>query len=128
MNKEVEQLSQQSIAELLTSLTQAKGFVIEQAPEFCQQMITRGEVDAWLFIILSLAILCALTFLAVVLFKQFKTEEWINESQLQIITVWVIACVIPALWFGVSLTTLITINVAPKVYLVEALMRMIKGA
>ena len=123
MNHELEQISKQALQDLLNNLTQAKGFLIEQAPEFCQQIIAKGMT-------LPLFTGCILAVASVVLsFFTYKLGKWLIEKDDGTAPV----LLFPALGVVMMLVTTITnfyqalsVYIAPKVYLVEQLSGMIK--
>jgi len=123
MNPELEQISKQALQDLLNNLTQAKGFLIEQAPEFCQQIIAKG-------MILPLFTGCILAVASVVLsFFTYKLGKWLIEKD----DGTVLLLLPPAFGVVMMLVTTITnfyqalsVYIAPTVYLVEQLSGMIK--
>ena len=129
---ELGKLGVDALKDLLTNLTQAKGFILEQAPEFCQQLVARGAADCIIggiapaFWILFGACLLLLT---VVLIFRNRKEIW-SWSEPGACVLFLIPGI---LVIGSSFTTLmdhvrgyVGIQVAPKVYLVETITRMVK--
>ncbi len=122
---DLKQLGTQALQDLLNNLTQAKGFVLSQAPEFCQQLVMRGAIDC---AVVGIGCICGIAALAFLL--RLVRRNWDNVDQ---VGVWVFGGIFGSFAFiGLSVFLLASIRdflcvcIAPKVYLVETLMRMLK--
>lgn len=123
---ELKSLGTQALQDLMNNLTQAKGFVLGQAPEFCQQLVARQyvEIAGWT------AFGCALGVLAAVLWKNVfrKHEDDCMEAEFAFFR-WTAAIVftVPATFLVISgACNFLRLYVAPKVFLVEEIARMLK--
>ena len=117
----IKSLSEQALRDLYGNLTQAKGFVLEQAPDFCRQLITR---DIAIYVCSS--IICGLVAIVclIIFFRCFKSRS--EGAQVVGCT---LSSILGAVLFAVSCTNAVqalSIYLAPKVYLVEQIAKMIK--
>lgn len=125
----------EALRDLLNNLTQAKGFILDQAPDFCQQLVMRGMVMP--FVGCAVAILGAAVC--------FRLGAWCSRDGCRIlkeggpeyradmemtrsfqfcmlITAGVVGIVIGLIAGFQALS----VYVAPKVFLVEEITRMLK--
>jgi hypothetical protein len=118
-------LGKEALRDLLGNLTQAKAFVLEQAPEFCQQLLAR---DMGLALFGSICCLIA-AIAGTCLFRRcvngLKNDDG-NPG-------WIMGSVFSAMGSLAALAGVVYwlfqflyIHLAPKVYLVEQLMKMVK--
>ncbi len=119
------ELGEQALRDLYANLTQAKGFVIDQAPEFCQQLIVRDIAKH-----ASAALICGILFLIAIPFflkcyRHKPTSTWDETRGLgcSLIGVAMVGLLIPTCLCSVQA---LCIYLAPKVYLVEQIAKMIK--
>lgn len=117
----IKSLSEQALRDLYSNLTQAKGFVLDQAPEFCQQLITRD-----IMVYASSAVLCGLC--AILCLYVFLCCLWSDDDCTKVMggTFSGVACVVLFAVVCTNAITALSIYIAPKVYLVEQLARMLK--
>ncbi len=132
---EIKQMGVQALQDLLNNLTQAKQFAVEQAPEFCQQLIARGM---WLpfFTAIAAIIGCALT----AAIARWSMPAFAKESRKCILeqnvaslmgtgtlnaTLFVVAPLLLVAAYQNAMSAL-SVYVAPKVFLVEEITRMLK--
>ncbi len=118
-------IGKEALRDLLANLTQAKAFVLDQAPEFCRQLIAR-DVGLAVFGVGTCivgAVICA--FLSWVCIRGLKEDDgnpgWITGSVFSIMgTIGALVGAFCCAYQGFY------IYLAPKVYLVEQLMKMVK--
>lgn len=121
---ELKQLGTQALQDLLTNLTQAKGFILEQAPEFCQQVIARQYVElagwaAWGLFLLTTGAIAA--------YFVHRDREHRDGEITFLLSAGCAAPIFAGAFISIAqATNLIRLYVAPKVYLVEEIMRMLK--
>lgn len=133
---ELAKLGADALKDLLTNLTQAKGFVLEQAPDFCQQMIARDMVmPAFLSGVMLALSLAALLFAILAGKRSYRAVA--NRPHPNVQTGaevgWGCGCVLacfgaPALLIAAICNAYVAlaVYVAPKVFLVEQITRMLK--
>lgn len=130
---ELKSLGTQALQDLMNNLTQAKGFVLEQAPEFCQQLVARGmamrAMDCigpcvWLLVALIMAVCCWAAA------WKYRKSKWLFDDPpifgLGLVGAPILTAAIAISSLMNSLRGYIAISVAPKVYLVEEIARMLK--
>ena len=107
---------------LLSTLTETKEFVLAQAPEIMQQMITwqitKGAMSAGLFLVLLISFL-------ILLVKGIRAKEAPGETYSIVTTVlgvFVACTLIPLLVNGILAIQAI---VAPKLFLLEQITRLL---
>jgi hypothetical protein len=126
---ELSRLGVDALKDLLANLTQAKGFVLEQAPEFCQQIVARGMILPFVAgsVVCLMAVAAGIaTYLTVR--KAFR-EEWEDSPKVGTVMIGALAfCgALGAFISGMSsLYCALSVYVAPKVYLVETITRMVR--
>ena len=123
MSDTIEQLGQQAIQDLIANLSQAKSFSLEHAPDFCQQLLARDLLTAQIG--LGVFGVLALLALANTVWLVFNCQQdRVDAGGIVVLggTATAVAC-FPAVF---NLLTVISITVAPKVYLVEQLMEMVR--
>lgn len=123
---DIKQIGAEALRDLLNNLTQAKAFAIEQAPEFCQQLVARGM---WMpgfsaaLCAFALSILCAIS--AFILWRSARGKMDVGDA--------ICACAfsgVPAIFltigFVINSHQALSVYIAPKVFLVEEIGRMLK--
>lgn len=128
---DINRMSAEALRDLLNNLTQAKQFAIEQAPEFCQQIVARGMILPAVtgFLLLAFAILATAVFVwGVVLHLRGSKSGSIDKEIGGVATAVVSFMAGILLWIGAvhHLYSSLSVYIAPKVYLVEEITRMIK--
>ena len=126
MNEEITKLGADALKDLLTNLTQAKGFVLEQAPDFCQQMCT------WAIVSSAIGLLLWILASAAAIVLVYRLRSCVDAVGLPLISILIgilagmflfasfAAGVLPAATDGLKA------YFAPKVYLVEQITHMVK--
>lgn len=132
---DLKSLGTQALQDLLNNLTQAKGFILDQAPEFCQQLVARGYIMP-LFVSLVCMCLCAAvaacTFLAfrkACRIKKESGEAYARNEEIPLEVGSFFGALATPLLLAISLChahTALYVYVAPKVFLVEEITRMLK--
>ena len=118
MKEELTQVSIEALKGLMNNLTQAKGFVLEQAPDVLQGLILTARIESSFCV----AIAGALIVLGLVcLFWGVKENEEAGGF------IGVLLFAIALLPIGLGFHDFITSWFAPKVYLVEHIAHMLKG-
>ena len=132
MNPELPDLKQigvEALRDLLNNLTQAKGFILDQAPEFCQQLVMRGYVmpammAAFLFVGCAVSLLvCAWGF------KGMVVEQKSTDAEMARFFAFLFGCIGGIVFFiatCANVMSCVSVYIAPKVFLVEEITRMIK--
>ncbi len=118
-------LGKEALRDLLGNLTQAKAFVLEQAPDFCRQLIAR-DMGLSLFLTLVWFVLCVgscvVGYQCVKLYhKHHQDDDYAPGA--------IIGFFLGAFFFSfmcICAYDALYIYLAPKVYLVEQLMKMVK--
>ncbi len=72
MSEKLEQLGTQALQDLLTNMTQAKAFVLEQAPDVVREIVLLGRIQNTAEVMASLVFFVFALFL---LFKGIKEQE-----------------------------------------------------
>jgi hypothetical protein len=118
VKEELTQVTVEALKGMLSNLAQAKGFVLEQAPDVLQGMVTVGRIQSCLFF--SIATLMLLLG-ALTLFMGVKKDE---EGYFVMAFLLVIASLFI---YALNAHEFITAWFAPKVYLLEHIASMLKG-
>jgi hypothetical protein len=132
---ELKSLGTQALQDLMNNLTQAKSFAVEQAPEFCQQLIARGlwlnGATGGVLLAIALVLLGVAAISAYIIHRECR--DGIGESREGVMIPCIFAAIIslvasiPTLICGLQYCrAALAVYVAPKVYLVEEIARMIK--
>ncbi len=123
---DIQNLSKQALQDLLNNLTQAKAFAIEQAPEFCQQLINRGM---WLPFVsfIGMAMVCVLLLVATAVVYRAATKNDGDAVDKAFFCAFpVIGSIITAICASQCGMKALAVYIAPKVYLVEQITGMLK--
>lgn len=132
---ELQQIGKQALQDLLANLTQAKGFVLEQAPEFCQQIIARGLYlnAATGAVALAFGALLLVVAAACGWALHREARKGILESSERVVVPAMLGSIcsliasIPITICGLQyLREALAVYVAPKVFLVEEITRMVR--
>lgn len=123
---ELKSLGTQALQDLMNNLTQAKGFVLEQAPEFCQQLVTRGM---WMpaFVAIATGITVLVLIVATAWIVRLCKRDVISVDGACFCAAWpVIGAIIMSIVSLHHLYKSVAVYIAPKVFLVEEIARMLK--
>lgn len=123
---ELKSLGTQALQDLMNNLTQAKGFVLEQAPEFCQQLVARGMwMPAFVSMICTIGAIVGLAACIIITWRATRKGEWEVWQGVTALygSIGVVALALAAI---VKAHAALAVYVAPKVYLVEEIARMLK--
>ncbi len=120
----MEEIGKDLAKELLTMLKSTKEFVIEQAPDVVQQLIAYSTVESSICLFVSLVIVVVGASLIRSGLKSLKKDKYDDFAMI---------CVVAGSISGVVGLTAITINsmalakvlVAPKIFLIEYLSRLV---
>ena len=121
MSDSLNPILEQALKELLSNLTEAKQFILAQAPDVLQQIIYKQIISAIFIDILAViftAIACALTWWLV------KRDEDLDPAVMLVATTWFAA-------LGFSIAGMVETHqafvayFAPKVYLIEYIANLI---
>lgn len=105
------------------------GKILEEAPEVYEQALYWGTIENWIGVGVGILLLLAAGVIAVAYFKKFRHVECEDKKLF-----FVVACTILSLLFLVvaatiipcAITGLIKIKQAPKLYVVERLMKSLR--
>jgi hypothetical protein len=123
MDPELANLSKQALLDLYNNLVQAKSFVISQAPDFCQQLVARAlAINAFVMFLCIIGIGVSIYLFCIGRKQQPKLGE--DPSGYFVSSVGFIVCSVA--FFVYSATEFISCYMAPKVYIVEQLSKMLK--
>jgi len=114
MNEELKQQAQEALGIFIKDVLSAKEFVVDQAPDIIQQVLTWGVYDAWL----GIGIGISLTIIAIALFcmSWFSDGEFLQPMG---IVFGSIIGFIAFLFISLNISQLVKVKSAPKVYLIE---------
>ena len=116
--------------DIKSNVSDAKGFVLEQAPDFIQQLLV---YNFWASAFSAIVLLFVTAFLikaSIFAYDQFKKRDrhWSSMEE-----VWIVVVAFSVLFSGVTLgcacseiSTCLQIKLAPKVYIVEYASKLIK--
>jgi len=118
MNEELQKRLVESIDKIVAFIERAGGFAIDQAPLVAQELLKRDAFYAWLVVIsmVVIIVLCA----GVAIYDTVVTHD--GDPTFYATLVAIIPCV--ALFINVH--TLVSIHLAPRVYLIENLAALVK--
>lgn len=122
---DLKSLGTQALQDLLNNLTQAKGFILDQAPELCQQLVARGMYMplAHAVIALIVVIVCSAIILGGIMLIK-KDRDWAEGAPILIIPL--VGALFSTFVVFDKACTALSIYIAPKVFLVEEITRMLK--
>jgi len=118
-------LTKEAIQKCLEWMQGAEGFVISQAPDLCKEILAYGTMVGWIQLICSLLLLISGIFIFSIGLSNIKNnrnvEPWIALS---------IVSVLP-IFFGfltafLSISPLVKVYTAPKLYVIERLMQLLQ--
>lgn len=117
----------QAIQDLINNIASVKDFALEQAPEIARQFITYNIV--WNSVQCILELICI--GISVFLFFKFKNIDVKDNFDADIgktigIFITAIAPIFLTVWFICSLKELLMCSLAPKVYLLQELIHLVK--
>ena len=121
MSDSLNPILEQALKELLSNLTEAKQFILAQAPDVLQQIIYKQIVSAIFIDILAViltAIACTLTWWVV------KRNEDLDPAFILVVPTWCAALGISVAGMAETYQALIA-YFAPKVYLIEYIAKLI---
>lgn len=124
-------LGKQALIDLLNNLTQAKEFVLAQAPDICQQYVALGRAECILSFIG--AIIAALLVWRIPLFvvKKYKEGNYDEYSAADVLyffggAVPTGVCIAGTITLGLHSWTTFAAWIAPKIYLIRAISELVK--
>jgi len=126
MNEAIESTLNTALIELISSAAQAKEFLVKETPDVIQQLLTWKVFESYTWLALS-AFMTAMLFVNLLMMLRyhknhegyFRNAEGVTVPWLLLTVFWVVVQFLTDCFATEYILTIIKINVAPKLYLLE---------
>lgn len=121
--KETDEQLAKILSKGLEAAIKSGNFIIEQAPDLIQQLITYKTVESVIFLLISAI---AMYFIGKIIYKDYKKAEYWDDANPRIQFGGSVIFIVFIICFCSNLQDLIQIVFAPKIFLIEYASKLIK--